>query len=441
MDGLSRIVDRLRRVSVGPVARLASDRRGATAVLVAISLTALAGFAGLGAEVASWYTVKRTMQGAADAASSTAAAALAAGEPSSTFASLAKSVAASFHFVDGSNDTTVIVNYPPLSGPNQSGPAVEVIIEQIQKPLLTGVFFSAGPTISSRAVSRANTSRTGQGCVVALDPNNESGLIDSSSAALVFNGCSLYVNSPSTSALDLTGGTMSAASAYVVGGVGGTGLTTTGGIYTGVDPLIDPYLTAAVPAYSGCNSPSNGYKLNAKPDTINVGTSGVYVFCGGLTLDGGAILTLGPGTFIIDRGLLKITGGSTLTALNGTTLILTTSNPSSGCATTKLDGGDTISITAPTSGALSGIAIYQDRACTDTTQTNFLSGGSTQNITGAIYFPGEPVSYYGGSAIGGANCTQLIAWTITFTGGATFNSGCAGSGTRSVSLTGGRLSE
>ena len=421
--------------------RLIGDRGGATAVALAISLSVVAGFAGLGVEAGSWYYTKRGMQGAADTAASTAASALAAGEPSSTFAPQAKSVAACYHFVDGSNGTTVAVNYPPASGDYQSSPAVEVIISQPQKPLLSALFMSTGPTISARAVALANTSLTGQACVVALDPNDVTSVTTSGSTALSFPGCSLYVDSTSPSALTMTGGaTIDASTAYLVGGVSGSGLTTANGIYTGVDPLIDPYLNAAVPSYSGCDS--TNYKLTAGAiETKSVGSSGVYVFCKGVTLLGGSSLTLGAGTFIIDQGLLDIGGGGTLTATSGTTIILTTSNPTKSCATTKIDGGAVLSITAPTSGALSGIAIYQDRACTDPSATNSLTGGGTQNIVGAIYFPGEAVSYSGGSPTGGAVCTQLIAWTIAFSGGSTFNNNCTGTGTRSVSLTGGRLVE
>ncbi len=419
----------------GLIARLLGDSAGATAIFLTLSLSGLVGMAGLGTEAASWYFTKRAMQGAADAGASTAAAALAAGAPRSTFVAEAKRIAAGYNFVDGSNGTTVTVNYPPASGNDLT---VEVIITQPQNRLLSALFISTGPTISARAVAQADTTKTGLGCVIALDPNNETSVSDSGNSTLTFNGCSLYVNSPSTSALNVSG-TISAASAYIVGGVSGTGLTTTSGTYTGVDPLIDPYLSAAVPAYSGCDS--NNYHVSAQSKTKNVGVSGVYVFCGGVTLDGGSTLTLGAGTFIIDQGLLKITGGSTLTATSGTTIILTTSNPSQSCATTKFDGGTTVSITAPSSGALSGIALYLDRACTDTSVTNSLSGGATQNITGAIYFPGEPVSFSGGSDTGGAVCTQLVAWSISFSGGSTFNSNCTGTGTRSVALTGGHLVE
>jgi Flp pilus assembly protein TadG len=45
-----------------------ADRRGATAVTFALSAIALTGLAGLGAEVGTWYVMKRHGQNAADAA-------------------------------------------------------------------------------------------------------------------------------------------------------------------------------------------------------------------------------------------------------------------------------------------------------------------------------------------------------------------------------------
>ncbi|HEX5452347.1 MAG TPA: pilus assembly protein TadG-related protein [Stellaceae bacterium] len=423
------------------IAGLARERGGAVAVIIALSLAGIIGFAGLGTEVASWYTVKRHMQGAADSAAATAAAALAAGEPDTALDGEAKSVAALYGFADGSNSVTVTVNSPPESGDYQSSPAVEVIISQPQTARLTALYMRTGPTITARAVALADTSKTGEACVVALDPINEPAMVVSGSTPLNFPGCSLYVNSPSPSALTMNGGaTIHANIAYLVGGISGSGVTANNGIYTGVNPLIDPYLNAAVPAYSGCDS--NGYKMNAgTTDTKTVGASGVYVFCNGLTLTGGSTLNLGPGTFIIDRGQLSISGNSSLIATSGTTIILTTSDPTKACATASISGGTNFQLAAPSSGPLAGLALFQDRACTDTTASNSLTGGSTQNIVGAIYFPGEPVNYAGGSPVGGAQCTQLIAWTIDFTGSANFNNDCTGTGVRSTSLTGGRLVE
>ncbi len=70
-----------------------------------------------------------------------------------------------------------------------------------------------------------------------------------------------------------------------------------------------------------------------------------------------------------------------------------------------------------------------------------MTGNAAQNIVGAIYFPEQYIDYSGGSAAGGAVCTQLIAWKIRFTGNSGFQSNCAGTGTRKLTLNAGRLVE
>jgi hypothetical protein len=426
--------------AMGSIAGLHGNCAGAAAIFLALALAGLVGMAGLGTEAASWYFTKRAMQGAADSGAATAAAAMAAGAPSSTYPVEAKSVVAGYNFVDGVHGTEVAVNSPPQSG-EYSGNSigVEVVISQPQTRLLSALFLSNEPRISVRAVALAMFSHSGQGCVEALDPTAAGGVTIAGSTALNFPGCSLYVNSSSSTALTLNGGaTMNAASAYIVGGINGTGLTTSNGTYTGVNPVLDPYANVAVPAYSGCDQ--NNYNVNSgASETLQPGASGIYVFCNGLALTGGSSLTLGAGTYIIDRNNLSISGNSTLTATAGATIILTSST-NANCATAKIESNAHVSITAPTSGALAGVAFYQDRACTDS-KSNSIAGGATQNIVGAIYFPSQSVNDSGGSPIGGAQCTQLVALTITFTGGSIFNNNCAGVGTRRLTTTGGRLVE
>jgi hypothetical protein len=340
----------------------------------------------------------------------------------------------------------VTVNYPPSSGTYQgSSDAVEVSISKQEPALLSALFLKRGPTISVRAVALANRNLTGEACVVALDKISETSMTTSGSVGMEFPGCSLYVNSPNSLALNMNGGaTIHPNAAYIVGGYSGGGLTAQNGIYLGVDPLIDPYRNATVPAFSGCDS--NNYKLVAgKTDTKNVGSSGVYVFCGkGIELEGNSSLTLGPGTFIINQGQLKIASNAILNATGGTTIILTTSSTTDICgtmATANISGGATVNLVAPTTGNLSGIAIYQDRACNNHALSNQVAGGTTQSIKGAIYFPEQPVDFAGGSATGGAQCTHLIAWTIRFVGNSNFQNNCTDAGTRKLSLTGGRLVE
>jgi uncharacterized membrane protein len=58
---------------------LRADNRGVSAIITALSLTALMGFAGLAADVAMWQINKRNMQGAADQAALAAVVAYLAG--------------------------------------------------------------------------------------------------------------------------------------------------------------------------------------------------------------------------------------------------------------------------------------------------------------------------------------------------------------------------
>ncbi len=131
-------------------------------------------------------------------------------------------------------------------------------------------------------------------------------------------------------------------------------------------------------------------------------------------------------------------GQSTLTATGGTTIVLT-SRTGSGYPTASIAGGATLSITAPTSGATAGLAFFQDRNA-PTSGTNSLTGGDTQTIVGAIYFPNQNVTYAGGST-GGSTCTQLVAYTLKFSGNSTFNSNCGAAGTAAIGTTSNQLVE
>jgi Flp pilus assembly protein TadG len=428
--------------------RLGADRGGAAAMLFAVSLPAVVGFAGLGTEVANWYLTKRAMQGAADSAAAAAATALAAGTTSpAILASEALSVAASHNFANGSNGTTVAVNHPPTSGAYRNDPnAVEVSISRKETTLLSSLFLPQGPIIGARAVGVADRTLGAEACVVALDPKSSEAMTASGTAVeLNFPSCSLYVNSISASALYINGKpTIIPRAAYIVGGYYDlhNSLKPVEGTYTGVGPLIDPYKNVTIPAYSGCNE--NNYKLSGgKHETRNAGASGVYVFCNGIDLTGNSSLTLGPGTYIIDRGQLKIASGSTLTATDpkGTTIILTTSTGSN-CATAQINGQANLDIAAPTSGNLAGIAIYKNRNCINRDKADDkVAGGASQNIKGAIYFPEQFIEFAGGSSTGGAICTQLIAWKIKFVGNSGFRSNCAEAGTRKLVRLGSRLAE
>jgi len=419
-------------------AQLISDRDGGVAVLTAMSLTTLLGFAGLGTEATLWYVAKRNMQGASDAAAFTAETAEIAGQSAANFTVAAKAVAARYGYVDGVNGVTVAVNNPPLHGAyTGSASAIEVVITQPQQMLFSRLFLSSGVNISARAV--ANTSGSsggggGNGCVLTLDRGDVTDVIDVGTAALNISTCDLYVNSSSASALTLSGtASINARNAFITGNYvqsGSSQFTTSQGIHTGVNPIDDPYANVQIPSYSGCDRTNTSLVSRA---TLNVAPSspgGVYVFCNGLSMSGQSTLNLSPGIYIIDRGSLTLAGGSVINAPSGVTIVLTSST-GSGYGTVSIAGGNTINIAAPTTGPTAGLAFFQDRHA-PSSQSNSLSGGSTQTIQGAAYFPNEPVTFSGGSGNTPATCTQLVAYRATFVGNSTLNSNCSGTGVASI---------
>jgi Flp pilus assembly protein TadG len=430
--------------------RLLSDRTGGVAVMTALALTSLLGFAGLGTEATLWYAAKRNMQGAADTAAFTAATAEVEGQNATSFTAAARAIAAQYGLANGINNVTVTVNNPPTSGGYTThASAVEVIITQPQTMMFAGLFLNSSPTILARAVALPGSA--GNGCVTALDKGDVTDDVDTGNSILSMASCSLYINSPSSSALQIKGGAqITAKSAYIVGNYtidSNSTFTTSNGVTTGAAAATDPYAGASIPAFSGCNQTS--YSQGNQTKTLGPATAGgTYVFCNGLTLNSGAALHLQPGVYIVDRGNLSVSGQATLdcpscvAGTSGVTIVVTSSTGSN-YGQVGINGGATVSLNAPPSGSTAGLVFFQDRNAPTAAgsnlncgQANCINGGSTQNLQGAIYFPNQQVQYSGGSNSGQSNpCTQLIAYQLKFTGTSTFNNNCAGYGTQNIGQT------
>jgi Flp pilus assembly protein TadG len=405
---------------------LLRDRRASVAAVTGLVVPVLVGFAGLGTEVGLWLYARQSMQGAADSAAIGAANAVFAGTTSRALPEAA-AAAAKYGFVDGQGGVGVTVNRPPASGNfTANSSAVEVIIAQPQSRLFSAMFLSDDVTVRARAV--AVSGNQGNACILALDPNAKGALTTSGTASVTLNGCSLAVNSTDPSAALLTQGSsiITADSARIVGGVTSSNnsqLVTAKGVITGAAATADPYAALAMPPAGSCDQT----KFTAK----NTVTLSPGVFCGGLKLNAGANVTLSPGTYVIDGGSFDVAGGATISG-NGVTIVFTGSL-STGYATATINGGATVNLTAPTTGAFAGVAMFADRNEPAGSSFGF-NGGSAQNITGAVYVPSGSVTYTGG-AVSGAPCTQLVARTINFGGNAVLNQNCTGIGTKSIGST------
>src|SRR5262245_28664709 len=118
--------------------RLTADRRGLTAITVALCLPLVVGAGGMGVEVGYWYFAERRLQTAADLAANAGAIALRAGGSHDVVEAAAGTEAAQNHFDPATGEMTV--HTPPTSGSHQTNRAVEVLLESSLPRYFTSLF-------------------------------------------------------------------------------------------------------------------------------------------------------------------------------------------------------------------------------------------------------------------------------------------------------------
>jgi hypothetical protein len=372
---------------------------------------------GLGTEITFVIYKQRQMQSAADTAALGAATALSKGNPFNYALVEAKAIAATGGFTDGAGGVTVTVNRPPASGSNTANAdAVEVIVTQPQTLQLVSLFTAAAFNVGARAVAVKGAS--GKYCVLTTNPGNATGIFLNNGANVELDECGVAANGTGPAALEVSGGAKLTTKSVTAGGninVSGSGqLTTTDGVKINQPPTADPYAGVPMPSPIG-----SCLKYSGGGGHIPQGT-----YCDGELAKINKDATM-DGVYFIKSGKFSVTGGAKVTGKD-VTIVLTDNNNNKDFATVDITADVTLS--APTSGPMTGIVFFGDRAAPTSRVHNFK--GKTA-LTGALYFPTQTVVYDNGS-VNAATCTQLIAWQVNFEGGSKFNSNCDGSGTSAI---------
>ena len=377
--------------------------------LTGLALLALLALVAVAADMGYFFDYRRRMQTGADNAAMAGAAQLRRGASDGQIQTAALSGAASDGFSNGANDTQVTINHPPNSGYYAGNPGfVEAIISQPRPTLFMGILGLQRATVSALAVAGA---QPGTGCIYALDPTAASAF-NVNGGATVAASCGIVDDSNSSSAMNSSGGssTVTATSIAVTGNVTGCCYFPTP--QTGVPPEPDPFAQRAAPAFSsGCDY--TNFKVNSgNPETL---TPGVY--CNGITLNAGSVVTFSPGLYVLNGGGLSVSGNA---VMHGTGVTFySTGSASYAYKPVAITGGAVGTLSAPTSGPMEAMLFFQDRAIASK-QTNTISGGSTLSLEGALYFPTTPLNFAGNSS-GNAAYTIIVASTLTFTGASRLN--------------------
>ena len=417
------------------VPEVVADRSGSVAMIVALMLPVFVFGLSIVTDVGLWRYRQRVIQGAADAAAVSAQFDVSAGRSVSQITASASREAIQNGW-KGPTSGTITVHSPPTSGTlNGVAGAVEIILTERETRLFSGTLSGNGPgNLTGRAVSNVGSSTvvttTGKGCMLALNPSIVSGILVSGGVTLSNANCEFYSNSNSSRSIFVNGGSHVSGAVQAVGTVVVTGGSTVGTSVSNAAATGDPYAGSPVP---GANA-SSGACIESGSTQVNwgYGVSSVSPghWCNNWNIGSGAVLNLQPGVYYLGSMAaptgFTLSGGGTINALGGVTLVMVNLSTSSGF---NINGGGALKIAAPSTGPTAGFAIAQntDQVYASTVPYS-LGGGANITFTGAIHAPAASLDVSGGTNIsttnGSAGCGQIVVDDVNVSGGVSMGNQC-----------------
>ena len=394
-------------------------RRGTVAVLMALCLVGVMGFAALAVDAALLHHDRRAAQAGADAAAIAAAGNLfsnyranAGTDPNGTAAGEALAAAAADGFNNDGTTNTVVVNIPPLSGDHvgQAG-YVEVIITQYQGRAFSAVWASTPVAVMARAVARGKWVPSNNGIIV-LDPTGSGALTDNGGGAATTTG-KIIVDSNSPTGAVVTGGGALTSPEFDLSGVPGWstsgGGTFSGPIQSGQVPTPDPlaYLPEPDPTTMTVQSKNQVKLQNSGSLSLQPG-----VYQGGINVTGGN-LTLAPGIYYMKGGGFTFSGTGSLTAA-GVMIVNAPASTSVNNDVISITGSGVIDLSPITTGIYTGISLWQTRTSTNTITIS--GGGAGSTLSGTFYAQHGTLKVSGGNGVGVGS--QYISYDLNITGSA-----------------------
>jgi Flp pilus assembly protein TadG len=389
------------------------DESGQTLIVGAISLLAVIPFLALAIDVGQFRYQKRQMQSAVDAAA--VAGAIEISSCGGTAACSAMQTAMKSSLTEngftigtpltqcaGGSGTvlTLWVNNGPCSLGSASADPNYGNSNYVEAVLAGPVntFFARMFGIQSiKIVVRAEAYGGSPSYCLYTSPSNSN-----TSQSILLNGgtlnanCGIFDDSSSSGALVSNSGvTVNSTKFLVAGGWspnnGGTFSSTPVVNQPAVsDPL--SYLTA--PTAGSCTSQTVTTSVTLNPAT----------FCYGFNLNPGVTVTLNPGTYIIEGGV-NVNSTAVLQG-TGVTLYFT------GSGQLQMNSGSTAQLSAPTSGSLAGILIWE--ASSDSAAM-IIDGNASAKFEGAIYAPSAQLTLNSGG--------NTAAYTVVDVGSMILDSG------------------
>lgn len=355
---------------------LGRDRRGGIAVTFALSLPGVMAALGLASDYAVMVKVRTDLQKAADAAAVAGAREIPlAGTNTNQVTSAAQSFAA-YALTGDSTATAKVLSASNLSVDAvvvDNFSAVKVDISEDWTPFFAHFLMSGITPV--KVTAKARFVGSNNLCVLGLAQKNRGVFLDKNSR-LTGNDCGVFSNSTASDSLFVNSGSNLKAS--VICTAGGNDVSSSATVdpkpITDCPAITDPLAKRPAPAFGSCDQ--TDLSLLNKTMTLNPG-----VYCGGMTIDGTSNVTLNPGTYVIKDGPLLITGKTYLHG-SGVAFFIT------GGAADKMNftANTHIELSAPASGPMAGLLVYEDRGLTVKLKHK-ISSNNARTLIGTVYLP------------------------------------------------------
>jgi Flp pilus assembly protein TadG len=338
---------------------------GSTVMMLALSLPAILGAAGVAIDFATFNMKLGALQSAADSAALAGAKEL--GLASAKDAQI-QTAALNYVSEDLKGKDEAATGTATVDRKNNK---VSVEVVENWTPLFAQYF---GANITP-IVARASATLAGSAniCVLTLNESSNKALHMDKKAKLTANGCGVYSNSLHN--IGLTVDQSAALKASLVCSAGGVKQkgTISPAALTDCPVVPDPLASRAAPTYGGCDF--NNYKIVLGITKLKPG-----VYCGGLEVSGLAQVTLDAGDYIIKDGPLKV---ANLASMKGSHVGFFLTGEAS---IIDFTGNSTVSLSGSTTAEMAGLLFYEDRKGSFDREHRIAST-NVQNLTGTIYLP------------------------------------------------------
>jgi hypothetical protein len=389
---------------------------GQVLAISALSLSVLLGFAALAVDTGVLFRAKRKMQTAADAAAIAGTMDHLYKADANSAKTTAQTVSSSNGYTDGTDGAHVYVYTPPNDGPNAGNTNfTEAIVQQPASTFFMSFFGKSTVTVGARAV--AGVPNAGQACIWLMATSGTALSLQGSYNVQTI-GCGIYVNSPSSNALNVTGGAgvLNAKFLDVVGSATGNHTTNPTAPTVNAATRTNPFGNITGPTSTGqCTSVVTTSNLTLSGQIAGPGAGNTVCYTQPVTLSG---VTMGSGSVTTNT----TTGKSQLTTSTpaGTFVFMNGVSVSGSVTvyggTIDVEAGSfnqgsntNVSISAPTSGTYNGIALMQPSTNSSNLQVQF--GSNNQILDGYIYAPGAAIGLHDSG--GGVTSSGIVALSMS----------------------------